>query len=40
VAVSIRIAPLVTLRGLEDRWESNAFYRKKRDVAAFHVNPE
>jgi hypothetical protein len=32
--------PWVVLRGLEDRWERNAFYRKKRDVGAFHVDPE
>lgn len=32
--------PWVTLRGLEDRWEGNEFYRKKRDVGAFHVDPE
>ena len=30
----------VALRALEDRWERNEFYRKKRDVAAFHVDDE
>ena len=28
------------LRALEDRWERTEFYRKKRDVAAFHVDGE
>ena len=28
----------VKLRALEDRWEGTEFYRKKRDVAAFHVD--
>jgi len=32
--------PWLVLRGLEDRWERNPFYRKKRDVGAFHVDPE
>ena len=30
--------PWVKLRALEDRWERTEFYRKKRDVAAFHVD--
>ena len=30
----------VTLRKLEDRWESDEYYRTIRNVAAFHVNPE
>ena len=29
-----------TLRALEDRWENNEFFRKKRDVAAFHVDAD
>jgi hypothetical protein len=33
-------APWQTLRALEDRWNRNEFYRKKRDTAAFHVDPE
>lgn len=32
--------PWITLRGLEDRWERNAFYRKKRDKGAFHVDDD
>ena len=31
-------APWVTLRELEERWEGNEFFRRKRDVAAFHVD--
>ena len=30
--------PWITLRGLEERWENDEFYRTKRDVAAFHVD--
>ena len=30
--------PWIELSGLEERWERNEFYRKKRDVAAFHVD--
>ena len=30
--------PWIVLSGLEKRWEDNEFYRKKRDVAAFHVD--
>lgn len=33
-------APWLTLRELEDRWERNEFYRKKRDTAAFHVDDD
>lgn len=32
--------PWITLRELEDRWERNEFYRKKRDTAAFHVDAD
>lgn len=28
----------VTLRKIEDRWENDEFFRKKRDVAAFHID--
>ena len=31
-------APWVTLRELEERWEGDEFFRRKRDVAAFHVD--
>lgn len=31
-------APWLVLRDLEKRWEDDEFYRKKRDVAAFHVD--
>jgi hypothetical protein len=30
----------IALRALEDHWERNDFYRKKRDVAAFHVDED
>ncbi len=30
--------PWVKLRAIENRWERSEFYRKKRDVAAFHVD--
>ncbi len=30
----------IILRELEDRWENDEFFRKKRDVAAFHVDKE
>ena len=33
-------AQWVTLRELEDRWDGNEFFRKKRDVAAFHIDEE
>jgi hypothetical protein len=32
--------PWVRLRKLEDRWERDEFYRKKRDTAAFHVDSD
>jgi hypothetical protein len=32
--------PWLTLRAFEDRWGRNEFYRKKRDLAAFHVDRE
>lgn len=30
--------PWLKLRELEDRWENDAFFRKKRDTIAFHVD--
>ena len=33
-------APWVALRDLERRWENNADYRRMRNQAAFHVDPE
>lgn len=30
----------IKLRELENRWEGDEFYRKKRDIAAFHVDRE
>lgn len=38
--LDINSAPWVRLRELEDRWERNEFYRKKRDVAAFHLDSD
>lgn len=32
--------PWVTLRELEKRWKDDDFYRKMRDIAAFHVDEE
>src|SRR5207244_3559242 len=32
--------PWLKLRGLEDRWNGNEFFRKKRDIIAFHIDPE
>ena len=31
-------APWVTLRELEERWEGNEFFRRMRNVAAFHID--
>ena len=33
-------APWVTLRELEERWDRDKFFRKMRDVAAFHIDKE
>jgi hypothetical protein len=33
-------APWVALRDLERRWDNDADYRRMRDQAAFHVDPE
>ena len=33
-------APWVTLRNLERRWENDGDYRRMRNQAAFHVDPE
>lgn len=33
-------APWIKLRGLEDRWENDPFYREMRNAVAFHVDPE
>jgi hypothetical protein len=33
-----RSGPWLELRELEDRWERDEFFRKKRDSAAFHVD--
>ncbi len=33
-------APWVTLRNLERRWENDAEYRRMRNQAAFHIDPE
>jgi len=38
--LDINSAPWVRLRELEDRWERNDFFRKKRDVAAFHLDSD
>jgi len=38
--LDIHSAPWARLRDLEKRWEDNEFYRKKRDVAAFHIDSD
>lgn len=38
--LDITTASWIRLRELEDRWERNEFYRKKRDIAAFHLDSD